>query len=64
LKTPTLLITGDADSVVPTKDTVKLDKLIPNSELEVIEKAGHLPHEEQPTEFLAAVTKHWSALLK
>jgi pimeloyl-ACP methyl ester carboxylesterase len=50
--------------VVPTKDTLKLDKLITNSELEVIEKAGHLPHEEQPAEFLAAVTKHWSALLK
>lgn len=64
LKTPTLLITGDADTVVPTKDTLKLDKLITNSELEVIEKAGHLPHEEQPAEFLAAVTKHWSALLK
>lgn len=64
LKTPTLLITGDRDTVVPTKDTVRLDSLLPNSELEVIRQAGHLPHEEQPAEFLASVTKHWKFLLK
>lgn len=64
LLTPSLLITGDSDTVVPTKDTVRLDSLIPNSELEVIEKAGHLPNEEQPAAFLAAVTKHWKYLLK
>jgi pimeloyl-ACP methyl ester carboxylesterase len=64
LKTPTLLITGDRDTVVPTKDTVRLDSLLPNSELEVIRQTGHLPHEEQPAEFLASVTKHWKFLLK
>lgn len=64
IKTPTLLITGSEDTVVPTQDTVKLNKLLPNSEFEVIERAGHLPHEEQPAAFLAAVNKHWKFLSK
>lgn len=64
LLTPTLLITGDSDLIVPTKDTIRLDSLIPNSELEVIPKAGHLPNEEQPEAFLAAVGKHWDTLMK
>jgi pimeloyl-ACP methyl ester carboxylesterase len=64
LSTRTLLITGDHDTVVPTADTIRLDTLIPNSELEVIGNAGHLPQEEQPAAFLAAVKKHWSELFK
>lgn len=64
LTAPTLLITGDTDTVVPTKDTIRLNSLMPNSELEVIKKAGHLPHEEQPAAFLDAVSKHWKFLLK
>jgi pimeloyl-ACP methyl ester carboxylesterase len=53
---PTLLITGDHDTVVPTADTVKLKNLISGSSLVVIKRAGHLPHEEQPSEFMAAVS--------
>jgi pimeloyl-ACP methyl ester carboxylesterase len=57
---PTLLITGSHDTVVPTSDTIKLKSLIPGSELEVIAKAGHLPHEERPVEFMAAIASHWA----
>ena len=57
---PTLLITGSADTVVPTADTVRLKSLIVGSALEVIARAGHLPHEERPTEFMAAIAKNWS----
>ncbi len=62
LKLPTLLITGSKDTVVPTADTVKLNTLIANSQLVVIPKAGHLPHEEQPELFMQAIEKDWVRL--
>lgn len=63
LKQPTLLITGSNDTIVPTADTVQLDELLPNSKLEIVAKAGHLPHEEQPDAFMAAFESHLAALL-
>jgi pimeloyl-ACP methyl ester carboxylesterase len=57
---PTLLITGSADTVVPTSDTVKLRSMIAGSVLEVIDQTGHLPHEERPADFMDAVMKNWS----
>lgn len=63
LKMPTLLITGSNDTVVPTSDTVKLDTLIPNSVLEIIEDSAHLPQEEKPQEFLAAILRNWPSLM-
>lgn len=52
IKTPALLISGVADTIVPVGDQTKLQKLMPGSELVLIEKAGHLPHEEQPEAFM------------
>jgi pimeloyl-ACP methyl ester carboxylesterase len=52
---PVLVITGDDDRIVPTEQSVRLADEIPNAELVVIEQCGHLPHEEQPEEFLQAV---------
>ncbi|MEY2676410.1 MAG: hypothetical protein RL510_430 [Actinomycetota bacterium] len=63
LKTPTLLITGSNDTIVPTADTIKLDGLIPNSSLVVIPKSGHLPHEEQPEAFMKAFEAQFNSLL-
>lgn len=56
LTVPTLLITGDSDTVVPTADTQRLGELLPNADVVVIEQSGHLPHEESPTAFIAAVS--------
>ena len=53
--TPTLLITGDADTVVPTSDTEKLATMMPNATLVVVPGAGHLPQQEQAVIFVAAV---------
>jgi pimeloyl-ACP methyl ester carboxylesterase len=53
---PVLVITGDDDRIVPTEQSVRLADEIPNAELVVIEQCGHLPHEEQPKEFMQAVT--------
>jgi pimeloyl-ACP methyl ester carboxylesterase len=63
LKQPTLLISGENDTVVPTSDTVKLSSLLPNAQLELIPRSAHLPHEEEPELFMAAITKHWQFLV-
>ena len=51
LNMPTLLISGEFDTVVPTSDTVKLSKMIPNNSLVIIPKTAHLPQEENPELF-------------
>jgi pimeloyl-ACP methyl ester carboxylesterase len=62
LKLPILLITGSSDTIVPTSDTVRLNGLLKGSKLDVIEKSGHLPHEEQPSSFLGSIDRHWDYL--
>jgi pimeloyl-ACP methyl ester carboxylesterase len=52
---PILVITGDDDRIVPTEQSVRLADELPNAELVVIAQCGHLPHEEQPDEFMRAV---------
>jgi len=51
----TLLITGDADTVVPTADTQRLATELSGAELVVIARSGHLPQEETPGQFTDAV---------
>ena len=51
---PVLVITGDDDRIVPTRDSVQLAGKLPNASLQVIQNAGHLPHEEQPEAFMEA----------
>jgi len=46
LNQPTLLITGEFDTVVATADTKKLSRLIPNNNLVIIPNTAHLPQEE------------------
>ena len=52
---PTLVITGDTDTIVDTADSVTVSELIAGSELVIIPRTGHLPNEESPEEFAAAV---------
>ncbi len=44
---PTLILWGKQDQILGTKDPLKFEKGIPNSTLEWIPDAGHLPHVEQ-----------------
>lgn len=55
LSMPVLVITGDDDRIVPTEQTVRLADGIAGAELVVIPACGHVPHEECPAAFLAAV---------
>jgi pimeloyl-ACP methyl ester carboxylesterase len=59
---PVLVITGDHDRIVPTKDSIRLAGELPNASLQVIPNAGHIPHEEQPQVFIEAVTSYLSKI--
>ena len=61
---PTLLITGDTDTVVATKDTEALASMIENSVLFVIPQSGHLAQEETPEETMKAIQVVWGILTR
>jgi pimeloyl-ACP methyl ester carboxylesterase len=61
---PTLLITGDSDTVVATADTVKLAEMIKDSVLFVIPKSGHLAQEETPEDTMKAIRVVWGILTR
>lgn len=51
INTPTLLIWGREDSVTPLYVGEEFNKLLPNSELHVIDQCGHAPMMEVPDKF-------------
>jgi pimeloyl-ACP methyl ester carboxylesterase len=57
LTVPTLIVWGREDQVIPLIVGELLYQLIPNSTLEVIEKCGHVPHEERPDETVALISR-------
>lgn len=46
---PTLIIWGDSDAVVPVEQAELWGHSIDNSQIEIIEECGHLPHMERTT---------------
>jgi pimeloyl-ACP methyl ester carboxylesterase len=61
---PTLLITGDTDTVVATADTEALATMIKDSVLFVIPQSGHLAQEETPEDAMKAIRVVWSILTR
>ena len=62
IKTPTLIIWGKQDQLIPLEVAERFAKGIQGSKLVVIDKAGHLPQVEQPEAFSRAVkgfVKSW-----
>lgn len=57
IRQPTLVITGDTDTVVETADSERLAQELPDAELVVIPRSGHLAHEETPEPVIAAVAE-------
>ncbi len=51
IKQPTLLIWGNNDTITPPFVAREFNRLIPNSELYLVDKCGHAPMMEQPEEF-------------
>lgn len=50
IQTPTLLIWGAKDTWIPLDNGKRMDSLLPNSKLVVLENSGHVPMEENPKE--------------
>lgn len=57
LAMPVVYVTGDDDRIVPTASTQKAATTTPGAELVVVPQCGHLPQEEQPAAFFAAVRR-------
>jgi pimeloyl-ACP methyl ester carboxylesterase len=55
----TLLLWGEHDQVMPLEAAHKLHTALPNSRLEVIPEAGHLPHQERPEAFVSTLEAFW-----
>lgn len=58
IKVPTLVLCGEDDSLCPPERHQLMHELIPNSRLEIIKRAGHLPTLEQP-EITTKVLTQW-----
>jgi pimeloyl-ACP methyl ester carboxylesterase len=52
---PTLVVWGDRDPVLPVKHAREAADACPGAQLEVVARAGHLPHESHPARFVASV---------
>lgn len=55
IKTETLVLTGDQDSVVPMENSLNLARKLPNAKLKIIENGSHLFFIENADEFNQAV---------
>lgn len=53
---PALVLTGDADQVVPVSDTVATAEALANATFVTLSDCGHLPQEECPAQVEAAVS--------
>jgi pimeloyl-ACP methyl ester carboxylesterase len=60
LKTPTTLIWGKDDGLLPVAYAEALQKKIAGSKLVVIDGAAHMPHRQQPEKFLECLSKSFS----
>ncbi|GEK34753.1 alpha/beta fold hydrolase [Kurthia sibirica] len=60
LKMPTLIVTGRHDWITPLTQGEVMHDLIPNSELAIFEKSGHMPFIEEQQMFLTTVREFLS----
>jgi pimeloyl-ACP methyl ester carboxylesterase len=58
LTTPTLLIWGDRDQIVPQAFGEQMAVLLPNARLHIIAGCGHLPQQERPAALIAAISSY------
>lgn len=55
ITSPTLVIWGEQDKILGTKDARRFERAIPDSKLVWIPNCGHVPHLEKPQETAAAI---------
>jgi pimeloyl-ACP methyl ester carboxylesterase len=52
---PTLIVWGRRDGVIPLRHAHVARDAIPDSRLEIFDRAGHFPHRDEPERFVAVV---------
>jgi pimeloyl-ACP methyl ester carboxylesterase len=55
-ETPTMIVWGDHDRIIPVEQGYATHAAIPGSRLEIFEGCGHFPHCENPDRFAAVLT--------
>jgi pimeloyl-ACP methyl ester carboxylesterase len=56
VRVPVLVVTGEYDRIVPPEQSARLSEELPDAELVTIPDCGHVPQEECPEAFVAAVS--------
>ena len=62
VSTPTLILWGRQDAIIPVECGELFQKALRNSSLRIIDNCGHSPATEKPQEFLNAITEFLSGL--
>lgn len=57
IRSPTLIVSGDADTIVPVQNSYNLARQIPNAELRLVAGGGHTFFIEQADEFNQVITE-------
>lgn len=52
---PTLILWGQQDKILGTKDATRFEKILPNGKLVWVPNCGHVPHLEKPEETAGAI---------
>lgn len=60
LRTPTLVISGDADRVIPVENSYRLAALVPGAKLHVLRGAGHVFPLEREDETVGLLLAHFA----
>lgn len=56
IRFPALILWGRQDKIVPLKVGEKLHQALPNSQSVIIDRCGHIPHEEKPEEVITIIS--------
>jgi len=57
IRTPTLILWGEKDLSIRVKIAYRLDRDLPNSQLKIFKKVGHMPQEEAPQKVIYSIEK-------
>ena len=58
LETPTLVVWGDSDAIVPRSAGQRIAALVPSAKFEIVKDAGHFVELEQPAALAALIRGH------
>jgi pimeloyl-ACP methyl ester carboxylesterase len=54
---PVLILHGEADTIIPVEQSIRLAEQLPDAELHIIPRCGHVPQEECPEVTLAHILR-------